>query len=239
MKKILFTATILLVGLSSFAGNGTMAQAPSSGSWKKKVENPLMATDTVVWAGLDYSLVRMIGGTDFEFGFNSPDTLFPAMLERWNQLFLDERIERVAYTLGRRVLVDIGGVTERNKKASSGQIILKPGQEDELEKSHISAQDIATEVKSYKMIKTNGLGLIFIIDRLVCSRSVPTATRRGGNTTVSFTGEAIYVVFFDIATREVISAKREVYDVSSGGSFRNFWFGPIKNTDEHLGRYRR
>ncbi len=198
-----------------------------------------MASDTVVWAGLDYSKARMIGGKDFEFGFNSPDTLFPGMLEKWNQLFLDERMEMVAHTLRRRVLVDIGGVTERNKKATEEQIILKPGSEDVSDKSHITPQDIGAEVLSYNMGKTNGLGLVFIIDRLISPHYMPAAKQLGGNTSVNFGIVAIYVVFFDIATREVISVKREVHRVGSGGGFRNYWFGPIKDADGSLGRYRR
>ena len=50
--------------------------------------------------------------------------------------------------------------------------------------------------------------------------------------------EAVYVVFFDIATRKVISSKREVRYVNTGNGFRNLWFGPIKDTDSDLSKYR-
>jgi len=196
----------------------------------------LMASDTVVWAGLDYSMVRMIGGSNFEYDFKVPDLIFPGMLEKWNQLFLDERVELVANALGKRVSVDIGGVTERNKAATPKQVILTAGPQDVIKESHITQQDIAAEVRSYKMEKTNGLGLVFVVDRLV---NLSPAADRPGIATRSprSSGAAVYVVFFDIATRKVISAKRELHFVSTGGNFRNFWFGPIKSTDKNLREY--
>src|SRR6266496_5193011 len=121
MKKLLITTALLIIGLCGSA---------------KETKNPLMASDTVVWAGLDYSMVRMIGGNNFEYGFNVPDLIFPGMLEKWNQLFLDERVELVANALGKRVSVDIGGVTERNKAARAKQVILTPGPKDVIKESH-------------------------------------------------------------------------------------------------------
>jgi hypothetical protein len=65
----------------------------------KQKQHPSLDADTVVWVGLDYSMVRMIGGNDFRV----PDVIFPAMLEKWNTLFLDERIELVARAMGKQV----------------------------------------------------------------------------------------------------------------------------------------
>jgi len=98
-----------------------------------------MASETVVWAGLDYSMVRMIGANYFKGG----DAIFPDMLEKWNALFVDERIQKVEQSLGKLVSVDIGGVTERNKTATTKQIILTPDPDDTVDQSHITPQDIA------------------------------------------------------------------------------------------------
>ena len=189
-----------------------------------------MGSETVVWAGLDYSMVRMIGANDFKGG----DAIFPDMLEKWNTLFIDERIQKVEKSLGKLVSVDIGGVTERNKTTTTKQIILKPGPDDTVEQSNITAQDIAEEVQSYKMAKTNGLGLVFIVDKLghykhsVASPHPETYKSLGG---------AVYVVFFNVATREVISVERMIKS-AGGNGFRNLWFGVIKNTDMDLSKYR-
>jgi hypothetical protein len=215
MKRMFIMAILLLAGFCSPA---------------KEVKHPLMASDTVVWTGLDYSMVRMIGANDFK----SADAIFPSMLERWNTLFIDERLQKVESALGKLVSVDIGGVTERNKTATVKQIILTPGPTDTIEQSHITQQDIAAEVQSYKLEKTNGLGLVFIVDRLKFYTHAgisPTsrAVRSGEG--------AVYVVFFDVATREVISAEREVHQ-AGGNGFRNLWFGVIKETAKNLSKYR-
>jgi len=125
-----------------------------------------MASDTVVWAGLDYSMVRMIGSDKpgVSFNFTVPDIIFPGMLEQWNQLFIDERVEGVSATIEKTVLVDIGGVTEHNKTTTANQISLTSDIGNAVAESHITQQDIASEVSSYKMKNTNGLGLVFIID---------------------------------------------------------------------------
>lgn len=106
MKKILIITILLIAGFGATADD-------------VKVRQALKSSDSVVWAGLDYSMVRMIGGNNFEYGFQVPDLIFPGMLEKWNQLFLDERIELVANNLGKRISIDIGGVTERNKTATA------------------------------------------------------------------------------------------------------------------------
>ena len=152
LLKLFIAANILTMGFCSSA---------------KETPNPLMASGSVVWAGLDYSLVRMIGDKSTEHGFIYPNLIFPTMLNSWNQLFLNERIERIAKKMDKDVIVDIGGVTERNMGATAKQIILSPGPQDGIEESHITPQDIAAEVQSFKLDQTNGLGLVFIIDRLV------------------------------------------------------------------------
>jgi hypothetical protein len=220
MKRLFIAAILLLVGFCSLA---------------KEVKHPLMASDTVVWVGLDYSLVRMIGTNEF----NGTNAIFPGILERWNRLFIDERIEKVKSALGKRVSVDIGGVMERNKTAGPNQIIQTPGSMDLIQQSHITQPDIAAEVKSYKLDKTNGLGLVFIVDRLVYQYCQAPASLGPRSITdkVEQSAGAVYIVFFDVATREVISAQREIQQ-ASGSGFRNFWFGVIKGTDLKLSKYR-
>ena len=237
MKK--FTTTLLLiVGVCSFAN-------------AEKTKHPLMASDTVVWTGLDYSMVRMIGtkNSQGQFSFqaphittaNSPEQWNQIYFEQWNQLFLNERIEAVSDILNRQVIIDINGVSMRNKTATTNQIILQSSVgSDEIDKANITQQDIVAEVSSYKLDKTNGLGLVFIVEKLLLVRQLST-TQSPGSAAGQYNNSAagiVHIVFFDVASREVISTERKVYHVSSGANFRNFWFGPIKNADCSLGKYR-
>jgi hypothetical protein len=94
-------------------------------------------------------------------------------------------------------------------------------------------------VQDYTLAATNGLGLVFIVERLV-SRTVsePFGSHHAERRTRHSHAGEVWVVFFDVATRRVVSAKKEIHSVASGSNFRNFWFGPIKDADETLGRYR-
>jgi hypothetical protein len=209
MKKLI--TTILLLGI--FCG---LAEAGEN-------KNSLIASDTVVWAGLDYSMLHIIGNTN---DIRVPDLIFQDMPRKWNDLFLDERIEGIANSLNKRAFIDIGGVTECNATLSTNRNIFEPDTLGALEKTYITQKDIAAEISTYKMVNTNGLGLVFIVDSMIY--------HHGASSYKPTFSEGINVIFFDIATREIISSKREVKSVAFGGSFRNLWFGPIKDIDSNL-----
>jgi hypothetical protein len=181
----------------------------------KPPKNPLLASDTVVWAGLDFTLTKMIGPG----AFNDPASIFPGMLEAWNNLFLAERLRFVEKETKKKVVTDIGGVTEANKGASTRQVQVNIGPEDSVETTHITREDIAKAVKNYKMEHKSGLGVVFIVDRFVKQ------DKRGKG--------AVYVVGFDIGTREVLFSQREVHN-ATGFGFRNYWFRVIKDSERAL-----
>ena len=195
-----------------------------------------VSTNAVVWAGLDYSQVRLIGDGRFDYGFENSSAFFPSIFPSWNELFIDERIADAGADLNKTMLQDLGGVTARNAAVSTNQIILHPGAGDGIKDTHLSADSIAAEVQALNLEHTRGLGLVFIVDRLVYGMQKGSSTKVQNIT--RYCGGAVYVVFFDVASRRVISAKREVYPVSMAVSFRNFWFGPIKDTASTLDKYR-
>lgn len=201
-------AALVLTNLALFAAD----KAPGKG------KAALMTADTVVWAGLDFTLARMVGPNDF----HDPAAIFPGFLDAWNGLVLTERLPFMEKELKREVVVDIAGVTERNKTATEKQIHAAPGPADSIEQTHITPQDIAGVVRALKLEGKTGLGLVFVVDRFV---KMP----KGNG--------AVYVVFFDVGTREVISADR-IMKPASGFGFRNYWFGVIKRVEADLSRYR-
>lgn len=229
MKKIL--ATLLLLIFSGFLGAVRAGQTNNKAS---------MDSDTVVWAGLDYSMLHIIGNTN---EIKVPDMIFQDMPQKWNDLFVDERLEGVATSLNRRVLIDLDCVAKRNKQISPNPSMFAPDSENAIRNTYITLQDITNAISSYKMKQSNGLGLVFIIDSMIYHRSAephlaPNSARSNVSNTYVVWGEGISVVFFDIATHEIISCKRTVKTVSTGGSFRFFWFGPVKDTDSELYKYR-
>lgn len=192
MRSLLFG--LLLCGISAVA-------APK----KEAAANPVAGANTIVWAGLDYSMVRMYGTMDFR----DPETIFPQAFASWNDLFnielLLHKTQRLQKALGKEVKADFAGMAERNKLAKPDQII----REDVLVsgETHIKPTDIEEAVRSYKLNSTEGVGLVFIVDRLV------KVEQKG----------AVYLVFFDIASRKVISQERVVVR-AKGMGFRNYWF---------------
>ena len=169
--------------------------------------------DTLVWCGLDYSRVKMIGTTDFK----ETDNIFPGMLDTWNGLFMKGMLPKLE-KMSPGLLTDIKAVQGPNAKQTANCIVREDGTAGEMVKpSHITAKDIAASVKRYELKYKRGLGLVFIADRLV-----------KGQQTGCF-----YVVFFDIASRKVVYSER-LCDKASGMGFRNFWFGPIKQVVKKL-----
>jgi len=181
-KKWILLLCALVASASLFAVDKTA----------KQTANPLLKSDTVIWAGLDYSMVRMYGTMDFK----EPEKIFPDMFDNWNGLFLTELVFHESARLQKAV-----GKT------------VKPFCED----THIKDADITEAVRSYKLTSTSGLGLVFIVDRLV------KAEQRG----------AVYLVYFDVATREVI-AKQRVIVKAAGFGFRNYWFRVPKDALRNL-----
>jgi len=195
MKRILIAMMLL-----SLAGAVSRAEDTAS-------------SDALVWCGLDYSMVKMIGTGDFR----EPDKIFPGMLAEWNALFMKEMIPQLE-KMAMSVKSDLGAVTAGNEKASPKQIEREDGTTDEMVKpTHITEADIARIVKAYKMKNESGVGLVFIMDRLVKAQE---------------TG-CLYVVFFDVATRKVVHTER-VCAKAGGIGFRNYWFSPIKTAVKNL-----
>jgi hypothetical protein len=178
-----------------------------------RVQQAVQAADSIVWAGLDYSLVRMVGPGDFR----DPAAIFPGMLDAWNRLFLDELLDRAESALGRPLRPDIVGVTARNQGATGSQIVENAGPNDSCDQTHVSAEHLAKAVADLTLESTSGVGLVFIVDRLVKPE------KKG----------AVYLVFFDVATREVLAAERKVHK-AAGFGFRNYWFRVPKDSVDDL-----
>jgi len=182
------------------------------GVFAEDAKNPLSGVDNVVWAGIDFSLVKMIGSD-----FNKPNEIFPGMLEKWNGLFVKERIGKLESAIDKKVVLDVAGVEAKNKLTKPDQIITAPGPDDEIDKTHITDKDISAAVRSLKLKSTSGIGLVYIVDRFVKSEK----------------DAAVFVVYFDIKTRAVVHSKR-VVESGGGFGFRNFWFRALKEIDPEI-----
>jgi len=169
--------------------------------------------DALIWCGLDYSRVKLIGTTDFM----RPQEIFPGMLVAWNGLFMKEmlpELEKISPSLGS----DLAAVGAANDKATAKQIEREDGtREEKVNLSHLKDKDIAALVKSYKLKHDKGVGLVFVMDRLVKVQEMG----------------CLYVVFFDISSRKVLKCER-LSEKAMGFGFRNYWFRPVKEAVRKL-----
>ena len=184
-----------------------------------KTKSAFAAADKVVWAGLDYSQARLIGPGEFA----NPEGIFPGMLNAWNNLVLEERLRFMEKDLGKTIVTDIAGIMAVNKSANAKQIINSPGASDTIRDSHITMDAIAKSVRAYKLENKSGVAVVFIVDRLI------KLDKKGEG--------AVYVVAFDIGTREVLSSER-ITGRATGFGFRNFWFRIIKDAEKGLKKIR-
>jgi hypothetical protein len=179
----------------------------------KPVSAQETSTPALVWCGIDYSKCKFIGTQDFR----QPDQIFPGMLEAWNGLFMKEmlpELEKMAKSVGS----DLNAVEANNAKAGESQIIHQDGTKDEMvTPTDITDADIAKIVGAYDLKHNKGVGLVFIMDRLVKAQE---------------TG-CLYVVFFDLNSRKVLHAER-VVSRAAGMGFRNYWFRPVKDAVKKL-----
>lgn len=207
---------------------------------------PRANPNLLVWCGLDYSMVKMIGSPrDFPESEIFPNSMErrgdrgPSMTTAWNDLFMREMYPRLGRDLRAIVQSDLRAVESRNARVSPQQIVndessprnrpniadmgsffdpmrlLHRGSRDL--PTHINDADIAAAIRSYRLQTRSGMGLVFVMDRLVKKQET----------------SCMYVVFFDIASRKIISLERVCTD-AGGGGIRNHWFGSIKETVKRL-----
>ena len=168
---------------------------------------------TLVWCGLDYSLVKMIGTMDFR----QPEQIFPGMLTAWNGLFMTEMLPELE-KMDKSVRSDLQGTEADNAKATGQQIQRQDGTRAEMvDSTHITEADIANLLRGLELKYDRGLGLIFVMDRLVKAQE---------------TG-CMFVVFFDMASRKPVLSER-ICAGAGGYGFRNYWFRPVKDAVKKL-----
>lgn len=168
----------------------------------------------VVWTGIDYGAVRMVGTTDFY----EPGEIFPGYLYKWNGLFMSEQLD----VIGKRLRVDISASTSHLSNLHKGMDPKKHVVRDDSvspDESFLSPEDVAQRVASYELTAQQGTGLSFIADQL------------------NKPGEqgCYWVTFYDIGSRKVLGTSRRCAE-GRGFGFRNYWFGTVKQVVAGLGK---
>ena len=160
----------------------------------------VFSTKEIVWCGIDLSEAKCIGSE----GFTEPVQVKERFFEAWNNLVLQEssKYDIQKFYLKDRITNDLSVVNTRNQMPVVGELVIsKPYnfQEGQLEKI----------IKSYKLeMAEEGVGVVYVVESL--------------NKTAQLA--AVHVVFFDIATKDILWTKKYT-EAPKGFGFRNYWAG--------------
>jgi hypothetical protein len=179
----IFSALLLLAGISASA---------------QKTKSDVFSTQEIVWYGLDFSKIKLIGPE----GFTDPNEIKNRFFPSWNQLFL---FEADKYDLKKTfkkttVINELSIVEERNKLPDASELVITTSYS-------IDEAVVEEVVKQYKGgAQTEGVGLVFVMEKFDKTAEVGT----------------MYVTFFDIATKKVLLSKK-MGGKPGGFGLRNFW----------------
>lgn len=168
----------------------------------------------VTWLGIDFSHTRYLGdpgtvdGHEMRRGFNAINNL---MLYESDKYDLREAFQK------REINFDIGFMLDRNNAIDESKIMSYRTKDT----FRFTADSIRQFINSYKLPgNPNGLGLIFICEALDKFNEEGT----------------FYVVCFDMKTKEIFLAEKEV-GKAGGFGFRNHWAGCVKDILEQIVKY--
>jgi hypothetical protein len=154
----------------------------------------------LVWCGMDFTRSRMIGVKDVK-----PDVIVNEYLERWNQAVLYETDNFPLGTFFKKVDVyyDVQAVNTRNKTAEVATLF----NENTIP---YSRPEIESIIKSLKLNRKEGLGLIVFVDYFNKKKA-----------------EASFqLAFFDVATQKLVLVKR-MNGIAQGMGLKAYWAGAL------------
>lgn len=159
----------------------------------------ILEASSLNYYGIDFSSAKVIGAGE-------PAEQFVDVFEKINLLVVGEPTKYDLKKAFRKEIgkVDLSVVGTLNEK-------IDPGTLKEYGGVHrLSAETIAEKVAGYQISDQSGIGVVLIAEQLDKPH-----------------GEAFYhVVFFDLATREIVLSKW-VAGKASGFGLRNYWAGSV------------
>jgi hypothetical protein len=172
-----------------------------SGAMQAQDKKKAVAEKNITWFGIDFTLAR------FTLVTEDPAAIVSTSLKAINSLILAEsdKYNLKKFFSKSEVTPDIDMVNERNSKIDPTMLVVP-------DKYTITPEDVKKVISSYDTKGKTGTGLVFVAENLH---------------KVEETG-SFYVVFFDMATKEIIDSERKV-GKAVGIGFRNYWTGSAYN----------
>ena len=172
-----------------------------SGAIQAQDKKKAIDEKNITWFGVDFTLAR------FTLVTEDPAAIVSTSLKAINTLILAEpdKYNLKKFFSKSEVTPDVDMVNERNSKIDPSILVVP-------DKYSINPEDIKKVISSYDTKGKTGTGLVFVAENLH---------------KVEETG-SYYVVFFDIASKEIIDSEHKV-GKAAGIGFRNYWTGSAYN----------
>ena len=174
-------------------------------------DNDTLLSSELVWCGFDFSHVKCIGSD----GFTNADDVKNRFFDAWNDLVINEgeKYDIKKFYGKESQINDLSVVSERNEIPEADELVIdEPYAFEEGQLENIIGQYELSEAQE-------GLGLVYVIESL--------------NKTAQHA--VVNVVFFDIASNEILWTKR--YETKPGGfGLRNYWAASFRKAMETSGK---
>jgi hypothetical protein len=150
--------------------------------------NDIKNIQAITWYGLDFSKGKL------ENDFKNPKELIQAFINGWNEYVVSTQADIRSLLKKEHLDVDLSIVTERNLNFSNS-------------KENLTKGIISQMISGYKVHKTEGIGLVFIID------SFDKSTEKAN----------VWVTFFDIASKKVLLTEQVTGKTKRSSSMVLHW----------------
>jgi hypothetical protein len=172
-----------------------------SGAIQAQDKKKAVAEKNITWLGIDFTLAR------FTLVTEDPAAMVSTSLKSINNLILAEpdKFNIKKFFSKSEVTPDIEMVNERNSKIDPTMLIVP-------DKYSIAPEEVKKVIQSYDTKGKTGTGLVFIAENLHKIEEMG----------------SYYVVFFDMASKEIIDSERKV-GKAGGIGFRNYWAASVFN----------
>lgn len=168
-------------------------------SFNAYAQKSLSDAKSVNYYGVDFTEVKVYNATE-----DPAD--FVRAFNQINTLILNEPKKYDMSAFGKPIdIIDIDPVMDLNEEIDEGDLVVRRKSDVGLNEAQLEAI-----VQSYKLREREGIGLVLIAELL----DKPDATG------------VFHVVFFDIASREIVKTSR-FRGSAKGFGLRNFWAGSI------------
>lgn len=187
MKKFIGLLVLILLVVGGIYGQ------------EKYTTASIFSEKTIIWFGIDFSNIRLIG----DAGFEDPDHIVSEEFGAMNKIIVNEpeKYDIAKFFYKETVDIDLSVIKERNLIENPESIVLPSGSTYAMTVSQISSM-----ISEYEPAFDNGIGLVFIAEKF--EKDIKQGT--------------IWVTFFNVTTGEVLLAEK-MTGKAKGFTWKNYW----------------